>query len=33
MVAGECEQTLEGHTEAVNSVHFSPDGARIVSAS
>jgi WD40 repeat protein len=26
-------RTLEGHTESVNSVAYSPDGARIISGS
>ena len=30
---GECELTLEGHNRAVTSACFSPDGAKIVSAS
>ena len=32
-VTGECEQTLEGHTDAVFSASFSPDGAKVVSGS
>eukprot|EP01051_Picozoa_sp_SAG22_P000303 SAG22_NODE_7_length_40155_cov_25.241356_16_plen_58_part_00 len=32
-VTGECEQTLEGHSEEVNSAQFSPDGQKIVSMS
>ena len=30
---GECEQTLVGHTDYVNSASFSPDGEKVVSAS
>ena len=32
-VTGECEQTLEGHSDTVLSAQFSPDGKKIVSAS
>ena len=32
-MTGECEHTLEGHSEDVNSAQFSPDGLKIVSAS
>jgi len=32
-MTGECVQTLEGHTDAVNWAQFSPDGQMIVSAS
>ena len=32
-LTGECLQTLEGHTERVDSVVFSPDGKKIVTAS
>eukprot|EP01051_Picozoa_sp_SAG22_P021859 SAG22_NODE_4998_length_1111_cov_2.028656_3_plen_103_part_01 len=32
-VTGECEQTLEGHSDWVMSAQFSPDGQKIVSAS
>jgi WD40 repeat protein len=32
-VTGECEQTLVGHSDYVNSAHFSVDGQKIVSAS
>jgi WD40 repeat protein len=31
--AGECEQTLAGHTDYVYSASFSPDGEKVVSAS
>jgi WD40 repeat protein len=30
---GECEHTLEGHSNLVNSVVFSPDGSRVASGS
>ena len=33
VATGECEQTMMGHIGAVNSVRFSPDGQKIVSAS
>ena len=32
-VTGECEQTLEGHSDDVNSASFSPDGTKVVSSS
>ena len=32
-VTGECEQTLQGHSESVNSASFSPDGTKVVSGS
>ena len=32
-VTGECEQTLEGHSDGVTSASFSPDGLKVVSAS
>ena len=32
-VTGECEQTLEGHSNDVISAQFGPDGQKIVSAS
>ena len=32
-MTGECEQTLEGHLNAVNSASFSPDGTKVVSGS
>jgi WD40 repeat protein len=32
-VTGECEQTLEGHSSAVSSASFSPDGTKVVSGS
>ena len=33
VATGECVQTLEGHSDGVNSAQFSPDGTNIVSAS
>jgi WD40 repeat protein len=33
VATGECVQTLEGHSNGVNSAQFSPDGTNIVSAS
>jgi WD40 repeat protein len=33
VATGECEQTMHGHTDLVNSVAFSPDGLKVVSAS
>eukprot|EP01044_Picomonas_judraskeda_P043461 COSAG03_NODE_22869_length_286_cov_0.588235_1_plen_61_part_01 len=30
---GECEHTLEGHSDDVNSASFSPDGTKVVSGS
>lgn len=30
---GKCIQTLEGHSDCINSASFSPDGSRVVSAS
>ena len=32
-MTGECEQTLEGHSDAVTSASFSPDGTKVVSGS
>jgi WD40 repeat protein len=32
-LAGNCLQTFVGHTDAVSSANFSPDGKQIVSAS
>ena len=32
-VTGECEQSLAGHTDWVNSASFSHDGEKVVSAS
>ena len=32
-VTGECEQTLEGHSDRVSSASFSPDGTKVVSGS
>ena len=33
VATGECVQTLQGHTRAVWSAGFSPDGTKLVSAS
>jgi WD40 repeat protein len=33
VVSGQETLTLKGHTDSVNSVAFSPDGARLASAS
>ena len=33
VTSGECVQTLEGHSERVNSVSFSPDGTKVASGS
>ena len=30
---GECEQTLQGHSDSVRSASFSPDGMNVVSGS
>jgi WD40 repeat protein len=30
---GQCQQTLEGHSDWVHSVAFSPDGSRVASGS
>ena len=32
-VTGECEQTLQGHSDWVSSASFSPDGTKVVSGS
>jgi WD40 repeat protein len=32
VATGECEQTMQGHTNPVNSATFSPEGRQIVSA-
>ena len=33
VTSGECLQTLEGHSNDVNSVSFSPDGTKVASGS
>ena len=33
VTSGECLQTLEGHSDYVNSVSFSPDGTKVASGS
>ena len=33
VTSGECLQTLEGHSDRVNSVSFSPDGTKVASGS
>jgi WD40 repeat protein len=33
VATGDCEQTMKGHSSAVNSVAFNPDGLKVVSAS